>query len=572
CNSVILFSVNDEKEFPFTRLEYGKWELKIPPTENGKPRIEHLSKIKVRFILFILFYILGLPTSKTFKTILYTIIPKALRIYECHVGIATEELKVGTYLEFKDNVLPRIVDLGNCIFGAHLGLHLCLFSRYGTPDELRELVDEAHRLGLTVLLDIIHSHASKNTADGLNQFDGTNACYFHDHGRGVHELWDSRLFNYTELEVLRFLLSNLRWWIEEYGFDGFRFDGVMSMLYHHHGLNTDFSGSYGDYFGLAVDTESLTYLMLANDFLHKKYPFVVTIAEEVSGMPSLCRPVNEGGGGFDYRLAMSIPDLWVSLLKKCSDEDWDMGKIVHCLTNRRYGEANIAYAESHDQALVGDKTISFWLMDKEMYTHMSLCSPPSLIIDRGLALHKMIRFITFTLGGESYLNFIGNEFGHPEWLDFPRYGNNSSYHYARRQWHLVDDKLLKYQYLNNWDRAMMHLEAKYEWLCSPQAYVSRKHNDDKVIAYERAGLLFIFNFHPHKSYTDYRIGVDRPGTYCILLNSDRKEFGGFDRIDETVDMPANDEPWDNRRGSIFVYLPSRVCLALTLKQNDPPSS
>ncbi|BHF72321.1 1,4-alpha-glucan branching enzyme [Sparganum proliferum] len=492
--------------------------------------------------------------------------PKALRIYECHVGIATEELRVGTYLEFKDNILPRIVDLGyNSIQLMAVMEHVYYASRYGTPDELRELIDEAHRLGLTVLLDIIHSHASKNTADGLNQFDGTNSCYFHDHGRGVHELWDSRLFNYTELEVLRFLLSNLRWWIDEYGFDGFRFDGVMSMLYHHHGLNTDFSGSYGDYFGLAVDTESLTYLMLANDFLHKKYPFVVTIAEEVSGMPSLCRPVNEGGGGFDYRLAMSIPDLWVSLLKKCSDEDWDMGKIVHCLTNRRYGEANIAYAESHDQALVGDKTISFWLMDKEMYTHMSNCSSPSLIIDRGLALHKMIRLITFSLGGEGYLNFMGNEFGHPEWLDFPRYGNNSSYHYARRQWHLVDDKLLKYQYLNNWDRAMMHLEAKYEWLCSPQAYVSRKHQDDKVIAFERAGLLFIFNFHPSKSFTNYRIGVDRPGTYFFVLNSDRKEFGGFDRIDESVEMPANDEPWDNRRGSIYVYLPSRVCLALALK-------
>uniref|UniRef100_A0A5K3EQB0 1,4-alpha-glucan branching enzyme n=1 Tax=Mesocestoides corti TaxID=53468 RepID=A0A5K3EQB0_MESCO len=502
--------------------------------------------------------------------------PKALRIYESHVGIATSELKVGSYLEYKDKIVPRIVDLGyNCIqlmaimehvyyasFGYQVTNFFAASSRYGTPDELRELVDECHRQGLMVLLDVVHSHASKNTADGLNQFDGTNSCYFHDHGRGVHELWDSRLFNYTELEVLRFLLSNLRWWIDEYGFDGFRFDGVMSMIYHHHGLNTDFSGSYGDYFGLSVDTESWTYLMLANDFLHKKYPFVITIAEEVSGMPTLCRPVDEGGAGFDYRLAMAIPDLWVSYLKKRSDEDWDMAKIVHSLTNRRWGEANIAYAECHDQALVGDKTISFWLMDKEMYTHMSTLSDPSLIIDRGIALHKMIRFITHALGGEGYLNFMGNEFGHPEWLDFPREGNNSSYHYARRQWHLVDDPLLKYKYLNNWDRAMQHLEEKYHWLSAPQAYVSRKHEDDKVIVFERAGVLFVFNFHPHKSFTDYRIGVDTPGSYKIILNSDRAEFGGFNRIDESLPMPTKNEPWDNRRCSMYVYIPSRVCMAL----------
>ncbi|KAM7535939.1 hypothetical protein Aperf_G00000097198 [Anoplocephala perfoliata] len=590
-----------EFEYPFKKLEFGKWELVIKPNAgDGKAAIEHMSKVKL--------LIIGPDGSKldrlspwatyvkTFgKSIIYDQVfynppsryefkyphppkPRALRIYESHVGIATSELKVGTYLEYKEKVLPRIVDLGyNCIqimaimehaYYASFGYQVTSFfaesSRYGTPDELRELVDECHRYGITVFLDVVHSHASKNTVDGLNLFDGTNSCYFHDHGRGTHELWDSRLFNYTELEVLRFLLSNLRWWIDEYGFDGFRFDGVMSMLYHHHGLNTDFSGSYGEYFGLSVDTESWTYLMLANDFLHKKYPFITTIAEEVSGMPTLCRPVDEGGAGFDYRLAMAIPDLWVAYLKKYPDEDWNMGKIVHALTNRRWGEGNIAYAECHDQALVGDKTISFWLMDKEMYTHMSTISDQSLIIDRGIALHKMIRLITHALGGEGYLNFMGNEFGHPEWLDFPRQGNNSSYHYARRQWNLVDDPMLKYKFLNNWDRDMQHAEEKYQWLSSPQAYVSRKHEDDKVIAFERAGVLFVFNFHTSKSYTGYRIGVDVPGTYRIILNSDSKKYGGFDRIDESVPMPTTDEPWDNRRCSVYVYIPSRVCLAMAL--------
>ncbi|THD27033.1 1 4-alpha-glucan branching enzyme variant [Fasciola hepatica] len=590
---------NEWKEFThaFKNVGYGKWEL-VLPSNLGAPAIPHLSVVKLLIVTHDgrrldrlspwAPYVVCLNENKIYDQVMYNPPqryqmkyphpprPKSLRIYECHVGISSTEPKVASYTHFKDNVLPRIKDLGynsiqlmaimEHVYYASFGYQVTNFfaasSRYGTPDELKAMIDEAHRLGITVLLDVVHSHASKNTNDGLNQFDGTDACYFHDRGRGVHELWDSRLFNYTELEVLRFLLSNLRWWIDEYGFDGFRFDGVMSMLYHHHGLMTSFSGHYGEYFGLSVDTESLTYLMLANNFLHEKYPFMITIAEEVSGMPTLCRPVAEGGGGFDYRLAMAIPDKWIELLKKFRDDDWNMSNLVHALTNRRYGEANIAYAECHDQALVGDKTISFWLMDKEMYWHMSCASPPNLIIDRGIALHKMIRFITHTLGGEGYLNFMGNEFGHPEWLDFPRAGNNSSYHYARRQWNLVDDPSLRYKFLNNWDRAMNHLEEKYGWLHSPQAYVSRKHDGDKVIAFERAGVLFVFNFHPTQSFTGYKIGVDTPGSYRNVLDSDREEFGGFSRLDPKTEYLTCSEPWDGRRNCVFLYLPSRTCMAL----------
>ncbi|CAH8446935.1 unnamed protein product [Schistosoma margrebowiei] len=593
---------NDWQEFthPFKNVGFGKWELTIP-SANGSPVIKHLSKIKLLVVAhdgrrldrlspwapyvkcfegnIIYDQLLYNPSERYQLKYPHPPRPKSLRIYECHIGISSSEPVVASYSHFKDNILPRIKDLGyNAIqimalmehayyasFGYQVTSFFAASSRFGTPEELRAMVDEAHRLGIVVLLDVVHSHASKNTNDGLNQFDGTNACYFHDLGRGTHELWDSRLFNYTELEVLRFLMSNLRWWIEEYGFDGFRFDGVMSMLYHHHGLMTNFSGHYGEYFGLSVDTESFTYLMLANHFLHEKYPFIITIAEEVSGMPTLCRPVSEGGGGFDYRLAMAIPDKWIELLKKYKDEDWNMSNLVHTLTNRRYGEPNIAYAECHDQALVGDKTLSFWLMDKEMYFSMSTLSPPNLIIDRGIALHKLIRFITHTLGGEGYLNFMGNEFGHPEWLDFPRAGNNSSYHYARRQWNLVDDPLLRYKYLNNFDRAMQHLEEKYGWLAAPQAYVSRKNEGDKVIAFERAGVLFAFNFHPTQSFTDYKIGVDTPGQYHIVLDSDQEEFGGFKRIDQSVDVFTRNEPWDNRRNCVFLYLPSRTCMALALQ-------
>lgn len=179
------------------------------------------------------------------------------------------------------------------------------------------------------------------------------------------------------------------------------------MMYHSRGIGEGFSGNYEEYFGLNVDTEAVNYLMLANYMLHHIYPEVITIAEDVSGMPGSCRPVAEGGIGFDYRLGMAIPDKWIKLLKDTADDEWNMGNMVHTLTNRRWMEKTVAYAESHDQALVGDKTIAFWLMDKEMYTHMSTLSDPSPIIDRGIALHKMIRLITHVLGGEAYLNFMG---------------------------------------------------------------------------------------------------------------------------------------------------------------------
>jgi 1,4-alpha-glucan branching enzyme len=156
-----------------------------------------------------------------------------------------------------------------------------------------------------------------------------------------------------------------------------------------------------------------------------------------------------------------------------------MGNITWILTNRRYTEKSISYAESHDQALVGDKTIAQWLFSEQIYTHMSVLAERTAVIERGLALHKMIRLLTYALGGEGWLNFegkferwgefnrkfcIGNEFGHPEWLDFPRVGNNESYKYARRLFNLPEDKTLRFQYLNAWDKAMNGTEDEYKWL------------------------------------------------------------------------------------------------------------
>jgi len=354
----------------------------------------------------------------------------------------------------------------------------------------------------------------------------------------------------------------LRFFMEEYQFDGFRFDGVTSILYTHHGIGTGFSGGYHEYFGPLVDEEGVVYLMLANEMLHHFYPNCISIAEDVSGMPALCLPLSLGGVGFDYRLAMAIPDMWIKILKEKKDEEWDMTNICWTLTNRRHGEKTIAYAESHDQALVGDKSILFWLCDKELYTNMSTLTEFTPIIERGISLHKLIRLLTHGLGGEGYLNFEGNEFGHPEWLDFPRAGNNNSFHYARRQFNLVDDKILRYRFLNDFDAAMQHLEERYGWLNSSQAYISLKHEGDKIIVFERAGLLWVFNFHPTNSYTDYRVGIEQAGTYKIVLSSDRPEFGGWDRLDEKVEHFTTDMTWNERSNYLQLYIPTRTAMIL----------
>ncbi|KAF4575115.1 alpha-1,4-glucan branching enzyme [Pleurotus pulmonarius] len=586
---------------PMTKDNFGVWELVVPPTSTGACAIPHDSKIKISMVLPSGTRVERLPAwirrvtqdlnvspvydarfwnppasdRYTFKNAR----PKKadnVRIYEAHVGISTSEGRVGTYKEFTKNILPRIQNLGyNVIqlmaimehayyasFGYQVTSFFAASSRYGLPEDLKELIDTAHGMGITVLLDIVHSHACKNVLDGLNEFDGTDHLYFHEGGKGRHELWDSRLFNYGHHEVMRFLLSNLRFWVEEYQFDGFRFDGVTSMMYVHHGIGTGFSGGYHEYFGPGQDEEGVVYLMLANDAMHSLFPEIITIAEDVSGMPLLGVSVDKGGVGFDYRLSMAIPDMWIKLLKHKTDDEWDLADIVHTLTNRRHGEKSIAYCESHDQALVGDKTIAFWLMDKEMYTNMSDLTEMTPIIARGLALHKMIRLLTHSLGGEGYLTFEGNEFGHPEWLDFPRAGNGNSFHYARRQWNVVDDPLLRYRYLNNFDGAMNHAAAKYGWLEAPQAYVSLKHEVDKVVVYERAGLLFVFNFHPSQSFTDYRVGVQEPGEYKIILSSDEKRFGGFDNISLTSTFHTTDLEWHGRKNFIQVYIPSRTCIVL----------
>jgi 1,4-alpha-glucan branching enzyme len=496
-----------------------------------------------------------------------------LFIYECHIGMATEEERIGTYDEFRRLVLPRIVDNGyNAIqimaiqehpyygsFGYHVSSFFAASSRFVTPEELKRLIDEAHGYGLAVIMDIVHSHAVKNSVEGLGCLDGDPNLYFHSGDRREHPAWDSLCFNYGRDEVLHFLLSNCKYWLDEFRFDGFRFDGVTSMLYRSHGLGESFS-SYDDYYNLNQDGDAIAYLTLANKLIHEIKPKAITIAEEVSGMPGLAASIKDGGIGFDYRMAMGIPDFWIKLIKEYSDEDWKPGAIWWELTNRRKDEKTISYAESHDQALVGDKTIIFRLIDADMYWHMSK-NDQNLVVDRGIALHKIIRLLTASTINGGYLNFMGNEFGHPEWIDFPREGNGWSYKYARRQWSLLENRQLKYADLHAFDKAMVMLLKKIN--PKEPLYQRWLHDQDQIMAFERASFLFVFNLHPSRSFVDYGILVQK-GNYKIVLNSDAKEFGGFGLVNEqivhtttqTAKNPDFELEW------IRLYLPSRTALVL----------
>ncbi len=504
-------------------------------------------------------------TDKEFKP------AKTPLIYECHIGMAQDKYDIGTYNEFRDNILPRIKDLGyNTIqimaimehpyygsFGYQVSNFFAASSRYGKSEDLKSLIDTAHQMGITVLLDVVHSHAVSNTNEGLNCFDGTEYQFFHQGGKGNHSAWGTKLFNYDKNEVLHFLLSNLKYWMEVFHFDGFRFDGVTSMLYHDHGLGSAFS-NYGMYFSMNTDIEAITYLQLANELIHKINPKALTIAEDMSGMPGMCIPIKDGGIGFDYRLSMGVPDLWIKTLKECTDENWDIMKIWYELIGRRPMEKNIGYAESHDQALVGDKTIMFRLCDAEMYTGMNKFGG-NITVDRGIALHKMIRLLTATVAGEGYLNFMGNEFGHPEWIDFPREGNGWSYHYCRRQWNLVDNEDLRYCELNRFDKEMIKLITKEDLLEKP-ALNKWLHNDDKIIIYIKGDIVFAFNFHPNKSFNGYFVPVDTLGDYKVIMSSDDGSFGGFNRIDKSHIYTAEKTP-DDWIG-FPCYLPSRSAIVL----------
>ena len=497
-------------------------------------------------------------------------------IYECHIGMSGEKEGVSTFDEFRRDVLPMVAQLGYNVlqimalqehpyygsFGYQVSNIYALSSRFGTPEEFKALVDAAHAKGIAVVMDIVHSHMVKNEAEGLSNFDGHETLYFYGGDQGHHPAWDSRCYDYGKSETKYFLLSNCKFWMVEYHLDGFRFDGVTSMLYWDHGLGKDFVG-YDNYFNQGVDENAVTYLALANLLVKEINPNALTIAEDVSGMAGLAAPFAAGGVGFDFRMAMGVADHWIKWIKERSDEQWSMGEVWYELTNKRADEKTISYAECHDQALVGDKTLIFRLMDKEMYFSMNMDSS-NPIVDRGIALHKMIRLVTLATAGNGYLNFMGNEFGHPEWIDFPREGNGWSYQHARRQWSLAEPDYLRYKYLRNFDAAMIHLARKQSLLAdAPRLLVADE--EKKILIFSRRNCIFAFNFNPVASFADYGFAAPA-GKYTITLDTDQREFNGFERVRRgeehfTVHAKSPNGP-QNLDETLYLYLPSRCALVL----------
>ena len=501
-----------------------------------------------------------------------------LLIYECHIGMAEDEEKVGSYTEFRDNILPRVkADGYNCIqvmaiqehpyygsFGYHVSSFFAPSSRFGTPEELKSLIDTAHEMGISVVMDIVHSHAVKNEVEGLGNLAGDPNQYFYPGERHEHPAWDSLCFDYGKDEVIHFLLSNCKYWMQEFHFDGFRFDGVTSMLYYSHGLGESFNG-YPDYYNGHEDDNAICYLTLANEMIHEINPKAITIAEEVSGMPGLAAKVKDGGMGFDYRMAMNLPDYWIKTIKEKRDEDWKPSSIFWEVKNRRPDEKTISYCESHDQALVGDKTIIFRLVDADMYWHFKK-GDENGNVQRGIALHKMIRLVTASTINGGYLNFMGNEFGHPEWIDFPREGNGWSYKYARRQWNLVDNKELDYHYLGDFDKDMIETIKSVTKFQNSKIQEIWHNDDDQILAFMRGDLIFVFNFNPVKSFTDYGFLVPT-GSYDVVLNTDNKKYGGFGFTDDTITHLTNyDQLYvDQHKEWLKLYIPARS--AVMLKKN-----
>ena len=490
-------------------------------------------------------------------------------IYEAHIGMSSEEEKVSGFNEFREKILPVIHSLGYDTiqlmaiqehpyygsFGYHVSSFFAVSSRFGTPDDLKKLIDEAHGYGIRVIMDIVHSHAVKNEVEGISKYDGSEYQFFHSGNRGYHPAWDSRCFDYGKNSVLHFLLSNCKFWTEEYNFDGFRFDGVTSMLYYNHGLGTDFT-SYNDYYNENQDEDALVYLALANKLIHEIKPEAITIAEEMSGMPGIASPLSDGGFGFDYRLAMGIPDFWIRTIKEQKDENWHVGNIFYRLTDKRKDEKTVNYSESHDQALVGDKTIIFRLADADMYYYMHI-NNMNIITERAVALHKIIQLVTAASAQTGYLNFMGNEFGHPEWIDFPGERNNHSYKYARRQWSLAKNKELAYYYLNSFNAEMIHL-LKCKNITNKSIHLLSDKAYDQVLIFKRDKFIFVFSFNPFTSFPDYGFETSK-GEYKIILNSDDEAFLGKGRIDTEIIYKTSEI---NGKDILKVYIPVRTCFVM----------
>ncbi|KAH9651980.1 SBE3 [Citrus sinensis] len=515
-------------------------------------------------------------------------VPKSLRIYECHVGISGSKPKISSFNEFTEKVLPHVKEAGYNVIqlfgvvehkdyftvGYRVTNLYAVSSRYGTPDDFKRLVDEAHGLGLLVFLDIVHSYSAADQMVGLSQFDGSNDCYFHTAQiiffcvvlyyahmipgkRGFHKYWGTRMFKYDDLDVLHFLLSNLNWWVVEYQIDGFQFHSLSSMIYTHNGF-ASLTGDLEEYCNQYVDKDALLYLILANEILHALHPNIITIAEDATYYPGLCEPTTQGGLGFDYFLNLSASEMWLSFLENTPDHEWSMSKIVSTLVgNGQYSDKMIMYAENHNQSISGGQSFA-----EILFGEISEHSPDTNnLLLRGCSLHKMIRLITFTIGGHAYLNFMGNEFGHPKRVEFPMPSNNFSFSLANRHWDLLANRL--HSNLYSFDQELMKLDENAKVLLRGSPSVHHVNDAKMVICYMRGPLVFIFNFHPTDSYEDYSVGVEEAGEYQIILNTDESKFGGQGLIKEHQYLQRTiSKRVDGLRNCIEVPLPSRTAQIL----------
>jgi len=495
--------------------------------------------------------------------------PRSLfpRIYEAHVGIAQSVLgkrakQFGTYRHFAEKVLPRIQKGGYTAvqlmgipehplyksFGYQVSGYFAPSSRFGTPDDFKYLVDEAHRLGLAVILDITHSHACPNTEQGLARYD-TSRYFF----RELKTQWDTVSFDYSQERTRRFLLSNCRYWLEEFRIDGFRFDAVGNMIYLDHGLDDDFSHVGRCFFGKdgknRLDENGVLYLSLANTLVHELAPHAVTIAEEFSGAPGMsCAPEN-AGLGFDYRFAMGLPDFWAKFI----EEGRTMGQMWHELNNRRHYDKTISYTECHDQCINGDDAFIWRMIKEDMYEHMSVFSD-SWKCSRGMALHKLTRFVTLATAGQGWLNFMGNEFGHPEWID--------SEDYDHRQWHLAETTHLKYSKLDAFDRNMLKLVREYPEQFKRGPRFRHIHEEDRLLAFERGTLLFVFNFHELLAQNHLALMVT-PGKYTEIFSSDELAYAGYGNLSTRAPSEHFSDPASGMcEQRITLYMPPLTGLAL----------
>lgn len=495
-------------------------------------------------------------------------IPSFLRIYEAHVGMAQPDTKhigesAGTYLDFANNILPRIKKGGyTCVqlmgilehplyrsFGYQVSNYFAPCSRFGTPDDCKQMIDAAHALGLSVILDIPHAHACANTEQGLYQYDGT-PYFFMDK---INQ-WGTPSFDFSNEMTRRFLLSNLRYWLEEYHVDGFRFDAVGNMLYKDFGVDDNFSHTGRCFYGKdgkpRTNNEGELYIALANHLIHEINPKGISIAEEFSGMPGLTCLPKDGGLGFDARFAMGIPDYWEKFIKKPQD----LGSMWYEMNNHRPYDHTISYVECHDQCINGHDAMIWRLLGDDMYNAM-LMETETWKVSRGLAFYRLMRLITLATADKGYLNFMGNEFGHPEWLDAEEH--------AHRQWRLAEDTSLKYACLNAWDQAQMQLVSDNIESFKTPAMFRYIHEDKRLLAFERGALLFVFNFNETQAFSDLCFAVT-PGKYLEILSSDERRFAGHDnlRITEPPLEHFTQPCFDPNLGDITLYIPPMIVLVL----------